>query len=104
MNTSEILVLIALVAGMWYWLDSIHVKHLACNASKRECDKAELEFLDETVVLRQVRLRRNSEGRVHVRRIYRFEFTSDEHNRFYGEVIMLGKKVVSVNLEPYRLP
>ena len=104
MDTGQILILLLLFLAAWYWLDSLHIKHLASDAGRQECDRANLEFLDDTVVLRKIRLSRDKSGRVQIKRKYRFEFTSDEHNRYTGDITMLGKRVQHIALEPYRLP
>lgn len=103
MNTTDILILALILAVIWYWLDSIQAKHLASDAGRRECDRANVEFLDDTVVLKQVRLHRNAHGRVQIKRIYEFEFTADQQSRFNGRVVMLGNRSHHVSLEPYRL-
>jgi hypothetical protein len=103
MTPAELIGLIILVAGIAYWLDSMRVREIACLAGRRVCEQNGVEFLDETVVLYRQRLRRDDNGRMRVYREYRFEFASDGAWRYQGEIIMLGKQVSQVAMEPYRM-
>ena len=63
----------------------------------RDC----LQFLDETVECVKTRPARDDEGRLVLRRTYRFEFSDDGNNRRAGMVVILGAAVESVHLEPF---
>lgn len=95
---------LALAAGAAYWFGAMRSKELARAAGLHACRAAEVQFLDDTVALTRVRLRRDDHGRIRFFREYRFEFTSDGNTRYHGELAMLGTRVVRVELEPYRDP
>ena len=68
-------------------------------AARNACERHGLQLLDETVAQIKLRLRRDRSGRVRLWRCYRFEFSGDGERRLHGEVILLGRRVLSLNLE-----
>lgn len=84
----------------WYWADSLRCKEIARAAGLRACQEVEAQFLDDTVALSRLRLRRTPRGRVVLFREYRFEFTRNHNYRLRGEIAMLGRQVVRLKLEP----
>lgn len=101
--TSEILVLLAFAVLAWFWFDSLKVRERALAVGPGACERSGLQFLDQTVECISLRLARNEDGRVSIRRIYRFEFTDNGESRRAGTIVMMGSQVVSIVMEPYRL-
>lgn len=101
--TSEILVLLAFAVLAWFWFDSLKVRERALAVGPGACERSGLQFLDQTVECISLRLARNEDGRVSIRRIYRFEFTDNGESRRAGTIVMMGSRVVSIVMEPYRL-
>lgn len=89
--------LAGLAALLWFWLDSLRANEIARTAGERVCSEAGLQFLDDMVSTGLALERRT------LRRSYRFEFSDTGDRRLEGEVVLLGKRVESVTLEPYRL-
>lgn len=79
------------------------VREIAFIAAKVHCQKMNLFLLDEYVALNGQWLKRDEQGKVKAWRSYQFEFSSTGDERYNGKVIMLGKKVLSIQLEPYRI-
>lgn len=102
MSGSDFLVFVCLVSAFLYWLGSIRAKEIATSHSRQACKKVLLEFLDETVSLKKVRLRRNSLGRLNFYREYQFEFTSTGEYRYKGMVKLLGNALLGIEMEPYQ--
>lgn len=98
----ELSVLIILSASFIYWLDGIRAKELATEHAKAACKKVLIEFLDDTVSIKKVRLRRNSLGRLSIYREYNFEFSSTGEHRYKGQIRLLGKNLIDVEMEPYK--
>lgn len=90
-----------MIAAIIYWLDAIRCKELARDAGKIACKKNELVFLDDTVVIKKVRLRRNPAGSMSLYREYYFEFSNDGVYRYKGMISMLGKFVQNINMDAY---
>src|SRR5450759_2465145 len=103
MDITSLLFLLLLAVLGWFWFDSVHTIDIARNAGKRACDGANLQFLDDTVAGIALALGRDKSGRRVLRRTYRFEFSDTGDSRLEGQLIMLGDKIESVIMEPYRI-
>jgi len=101
---AEFFLVILMIAGMAYWLNAIRCKEIAREAGKRACGKYNVSFLDDTVVIEKVRLRRNLQGSLALYREYSFEFTGDIDTRYKAKLIMLDYWVKDVDLGVYRSP
>ncbi|MEW6687703.1 MAG: DUF3301 domain-containing protein [Pseudomonadota bacterium] len=91
----------ALVAGIAFWIDSLRARERALAAGRAACERYGLQLLDETVAVSALRLARNAEGRLRLRRVYAFEFSDTGNNRRQGSVAVLGAEVEDLHLEPY---
>lgn len=98
----ELGIIILLIASLFYWFDSIRAKENATQHAKNACKKVLIEFLDDTVLIKKVRLRRNTGGQMSIYREYEFEFSSTGEFRYKGQVRLLGKYLLDVEMEPYQ--
>ncbi len=97
------LILIALLLGAYlYWFNGQQVKELALKAVRAHCFNLEVQMLDEYVALSSIRLKRDRTGKIRLRRTFLFEFSSTGNERYNGTCIMLGQRVESIQMEPYR--
>ncbi len=97
------LILIALLlAAYLYWFNGQQVKELALQAVRMHCLKLEVQMLDEYVALNGIRLKRDQAGKMRLQRTFSFEFSSTGNERYNGVCIMLGGRVESMQMEPYR--
>ena len=103
MSVSDFILFFILLSLFLYWLDSIRAKEVATKQARKACKKIMLEFLDETVVIKKIRLRRNSLGRLVFYREYQFEFTSTGEYRYKGRVTLLGKQLIRAEMETYQM-
>ena len=92
----EIIGLLGLAASVWYWLSAMRGKELARTAAARACHEAQVQFLDDTVVLSQSRLGRDAAGHACFERQFRFEFNDSNERRCYGHLTLLGHQVKQV--------
>ena len=95
--------LAALALLAWLWFDSMRARERAVAAGSRACERDGLQFLDETVECVSLRPARDENGRIALRRIYRFEFSDNGDNRRGGNVSLLGGRVESLTMDPYLL-
>jgi hypothetical protein len=95
--------LAALAVLAWLWFDSMRARERALAAGSRACERDGLQFLDETVECVSLRAARDEDGRLALRRVYRFEFSDDGRNRRSGGIVMLGGEVESLTMEPFLL-
>ena len=103
MDMTDALLMLPLLALLGYWFDSLRALEIARAAGRRACQSADVQFLDDTVAGTSLALVRNESGRRVLRRTYRFEFSDTGNTRLEGQLIVLGAKVESVTMEPYRI-
>jgi hypothetical protein len=94
----ELLTLLIVIVGAWFWTDSMRAREAALDAGRRACAAEGVQLLDWTVMLKQTRLGRDDEGRVRVKRVYEFEFSDTGDNRIKGSITLLGRELLALNL------
>ncbi len=100
MDLLELLGLALLLAAVWLWLDSLKARETGIRAAQSACDEERLQFLDDTVVIRSLRLARDDDGQLKLRRVYAFEYSDNGDNRRPGSVTMLGQQVEYLHIRP----
>lgn len=98
MPTFEIIGLLLLSALAWLWYDSIHVRGIGVRAAKAACAAEGLQLLDDTVAIASLKLARDDNGRLLLRRAYSFDYSETGDNRRRGSVVLLGERVIVVNV------
>lgn len=96
------LIVLLLMIG-FYWSEGMKAREVALRAVTTHCYKMDVSLLDEYVALNGQWLKRDETGKFKAWRSYQFEFSSTGEERYDGKVIMLGKKVLSIQLQPYRI-
>ncbi len=99
----ELAVLGVVIAAAWLWIDSLRAREHAVAAGRAACKRYNVQLLDETVAFARLRLARDDEGRLRLRRTYTFEFSDTGNNRRHGAIVMLGARLEDLQLEPYPL-
>jgi hypothetical protein len=94
--TSLALILVLIALG-WLWLDSLRARELATGLAAEMCRRRGLQFLDETVALARMGLRRTAGG-IRIRRLYRFDYSEGGMGRHTGHVLMVGTAVEDFSL------
>ena len=94
----EGLLLLLLAALAWFWWDSLQKREIALASARQACEHAGVQFLDASVALRKIRLRRDSDQRARLHREYGFEYSTEGDDRQTGRVWLLGGRVVDVIL------
>lgn len=97
----EVAAILLVIAGTYFWLDSLRARERALSAGRSACERYALQFLDETVAFTRLRLARDADGRLRIARTYTFEFSDTGNNRRHGAIVMLGADVQDLQLEPY---
>ncbi|MCA1605682.1 MAG: DUF3301 domain-containing protein [Acidobacteria bacterium] len=93
----ESLLAIGVIVGLiWFWSDSLRAREFALRECKTVCERTDRQLLDQTVALASVGLTRDPEGRVCVRRRYRFEFSIDGGDRYPGQITLTAGRVESL--------
>lgn len=102
LETIAVLTLIAAVLSFWWQSDKI--KRQVLRQLILVCRRQGLQLLDQTMVLRGLWLQRNPAGTLAIRRRYLFEFASTGEARYKGRVVLLGRHIVSLEMEPHIIP
>jgi len=100
---SELIMIVLLVGFLLYWSSSQEIREIALKAAKGYCQKMDIQMLDDYVALNALWLKRDQHGKIRVWRSYLFEFTATGEDRYNGKIIMLGKIIESIQLEPHRI-
>ena len=95
--------ILLIVAGGLFWVDSLRARERALAAGRSACERYGVQLLDETVQFAKLRLARDDEGRMRLKRTYTFEFSETGDNRRHGVIVMLGGDLRDLQLEPYTL-
>ena len=90
-----------IAAGIFLWLDSLRARERAVKAGRAACERYALQFLDDTVSFARLRLGRDPDGQLRIKRTYTFEFSDTGNNRRHGAIVMLGGDLQDLQLEPY---
>ena len=98
MTAFDIVVFLGIAGLLWFWLDGLRCKEIARAAGRQASEQAQAQFLDDTVELTKLRLRRSVQGRLAWYREYRFEFTRSGDYRISGAISMLGQRVVRLDM------
>ena len=98
MYFTEIIAVLAIAALAWLWLDSLKAREAAVTAGRSACEAEGLLFLDDTVSIAGLKLVRDEAGQVRIQRAYAFEYSDTGDNRLQGSVVMLGHRVMLLNV------
>jgi Protein of unknown function (DUF3301) len=102
-NFWQTLLVVGAILGGWLMYEALRAREAAIRVTKEACRQQGLQLLDDTVHGVRLRFVRDQEGVVRLRRTFLFDFSEDGFNRRSGSVVMLGAKVESLQLEPYRV-
>lgn len=100
---SEMVVLLIAALGGWFVFDALRAREAATVAARDACRAQGLQFLDDTVHGARMDVARDAEGLLRLRRTFSFEFSEDGMTRRAGRVVLLGARVESLQLDPYRV-
>lgn len=100
MSWFEIISVATLGCLCWLWLESTRVREIAVERARSQCHVIEVQFLDDTVSLANIKLARDEDGRITLKRTYTFEYSDTGNNRQPGSIIMLGQVVQLLNFSP----
>jgi Protein of unknown function (DUF3301) len=99
----DIIFISLLLCAFLYWTTAQKVKEIALRATEDYCFAMEVQMLDAYIALNKLGFERDNLGKMQIRRLFTFEFSSTGYERYSGTIIMLGNKVKSIVMEPYRL-
>ena len=83
----------------FYWFDTATAKEMAVAHGRRACKEVNAQFLDESVVRYQTRIKRGYSGNLCFVRDFSFEFTLDGTARHQGYIRLLGKRMQMLDMD-----
>ena len=86
---STLWLLLALGIGAWAWRDAMRGRERAIALCRAACKRHELQLLDETVAVANLRPVWTAAG-PRLRRVYEFEVSADGVSRDTGSVALVG--------------
>jgi hypothetical protein len=95
---AEIVVMLLVAAAVWLVWDTLKARETANRAMRDACERRGYYFLDDTVSMQSMRPARDDDGRVHLLRLYTFQYSDTGHNRRDGSITLLGDVVTSLVL------
>lgn len=93
-----ILLLFAMLSVAWFWNDSLRARDHVIAMCSRLCAEISVQFLDETVALSGLRVRRGPSGHPEFVRNYAFEYSRTGSDRWRGDALLAGNVLESVRL------
>ena len=96
--------LLIIVFLVWFWQISQRCRDMAIQVARQTCKQQELQFLDGTATLKNVRpyfTRRSGPG---FKRTYTFDYSEDGVGRHSGCIIMHNSAITSVILDSHQPP
>jgi hypothetical protein len=101
---AEILAVLLFLLALWLVWDTLRAREHANSAMRDACETRGYLFLDDTVSLHAVRPVRDDDGRVRLRRDYRFQYSDTGHNRRDGAISIVGDSIAALELDGVSRP
>jgi hypothetical protein len=99
LGPAEILAVLLILLALWLVWDTLRAREYANTAMRNACERRGYLFLDDTVSLHGVRPVRDADGRVRLRRDYRFQYSDTGHNRRDGSITLVGESISALELD-----
>ena len=103
MTIAWFLLILALMGGVWFILDTARARDAARHHAGRYCRELGVQFLDQTVALASTRLVRRPGGSLWLQRGFRFEFSETGNDRWPGEISVLAGVATHIVLDGDRI-
>lgn len=96
---SELLLLLvfAIIGALWF--DHRRVQDIAVARCRQACERAGVQFLDDVAPAWRVRLTRDANGVLRLRRLFTFEYSTAAGERRSGSIVMLGRVPLAPHLD-----
>ena len=96
---TQLLPILVIGALAWFWWDSGRARETAIRAARQACQNCGVQFLDQTVALRSIRVRRDPVGQLRLFRKYTFELSHNGTERDKGYAVMVGQQLADMHLD-----
>lgn len=93
---------VLVVIGILIWQNA-GFRDRALALAQQYCDHRDVQLLDETISLCGMSIGRDKRGNWGIRRTYEFEFTATGERRYNGRMVLLGVRIMDVELQPHQV-
>ena len=90
---TPLIVLVVLGSLALAWSEARAAAELASHYGREACARAGVQWLDQSVMLSRLGLKRAGDGRLRVQRVYRFEYSVQGDDRHAGSLALLGREL-----------
>lgn len=94
--TGLLFALIGLALGGWVWSNMRAASERAQQIGRRACEAAGVQWLDHSVHLVRLRIRRGADGRIGVERHFRFDYSRHGEDRHSGRIVLFGTEPIEL--------
>jgi hypothetical protein len=70
--------------------------------ARKHCETMGVQLLDQNIILRKLSLHGSRHSLIAIGRLYLFEFSSIGDTRYHGTIKLIGNKVITIELEPFK--
>lgn len=99
MELNGVLLGLIIIGGVYLaWRDSMRARERAILFCRNLCSRHQVQFLDDTVALTRLGIRRDPNRGLKIHRVYEFEFSTEGQSRSLGSVILTGDRIDAVHL------
>lgn len=93
--TTLLIAILAFGLAAFLWTSARAASETASLLGRRACESAGVQWLDQSVHLVRLRLRRDHRsGRLGIERHYRFDYSRDGNDRHTGRLVLLNTRLV----------
>ncbi|MBF0438177.1 MAG: DUF3301 domain-containing protein [Magnetococcales bacterium] len=92
----DILAILSILLISLVWYSAMRAREQALEEVQKSCAEMKLQWLDETVTITSLGLKRDADGQLRVRRIYGFRYLEAGFVVREGVVILLGDQLQAV--------
>ncbi len=93
----EFVLLLATGGVVWFILVSLRMRERANGIARQYCHDRNMQFLDGSVGFGTLGVVREN-GRLHIRRVYIFDYSEDNHERRHAALVFLNSEFKSLLL------
>ena len=90
-----IFVMLAAFAASAWWSSARAAAERAGELGRDACERAGVQWLDQSVHAHAMRLRRGDDGWLRIERSFRFEYSDDGVQRHIGRLVLRGRQLIA---------
>lgn len=93
---AQLLFMVFAIALASFWYAGRQAAEIATRVGRQACARAGVQWLDQSVHLLSMRLRRGPDGWLGLERHYGFEYSTAGEDRHAGRIVLHGRRLQAV--------